>query len=120
MYQNAGINFRIAVIKKYSISIFFTILQLHYLLIVLLIDVHHYITKNIYAQAMSDTKISPEEILLKIQDLSKEQNPSGVRKGLLNAFLNLALIAPADFVATSISREDTLLAVYEEILIWEE
>ena len=69
---------------------------------------------------MSKTNRSPEEILKNIQAITKENSPSAIRKGLLNAFLNLALIAESDFIATNVSRPHTLLAVYEEILIWEE
>lgn len=69
----------------------------------------------------SNQKILPPKVILqRLETLAIDSAPVERRKALLNAMLNLALIPEKDFVASQIKREDTLLAVYEEILVWEE
>ncbi len=55
-----------------------------------------------------------------LEALLEESPAEDRRRSLLNAFLNLALIPDADFLAANTTRTTTLVALYEDILLWEE
>ena len=61
---------------------------------------------------------TPQEIIQRITKLNDDSTPRERRAFLANALVNLALIPEADFIASEVKRADTLLAVYEEFLVW--
>lgn len=60
-----------------------------------------------------------QELLSRINELNDARSEKERRKSLLNAFLNLALIPDKDYVAINTTRGETLMTVYEEILLWD-
>ena len=58
-------------------------------------------------------------LLQQVNDLLQESPATERRRSLLNAFLNLALIPDADFIAAQPNRTTTLTVLYEDILLWD-
>ena len=61
-----------------------------------------------------------EAILARVKTYNEQSPPPTRRRALLSALLNLALIPESDFIEIDVKRDAALVAVYDQILVWEE